>query len=152
LIRVLFVCTGNICRSPTAEGVLRVRADAAGLNCEVASAGMGGWHVGEAPDERSMQAALSKGYDLSAQSAQQVEPEDFHRYDHIIAMDQGHLRQLKNVPHQGGAAHISLMMDWAGGERGIDVPDPYYGEGDGFKTVLEMIEVAVDGFIEQASS
>jgi protein-tyrosine phosphatase len=131
---------------------LRVRAGAAGFDCEVSSAGMGGWHVGEAPDERSIEAALSKGYDLSAQTAQQVEPEDFHRYDHIIAMDQGHMRQLKNVPHQGGPAQLSLMMDWANGPRGLDVPDPYYGEGDGFMTALEMIESAVDGFLEQASS
>lgn len=152
MIRVLFVCAGNICRSPTAEGVLRARAAVAGLNCEVASAGMGGWHVGEAPDERSIAVASSKGYDLSAQSAQQIEPEDFHRYDHIIAMDQGHLRQLKNIPHQGGPAQVSLMMDWAGGESGIDVPDPYYGEGDGFMIVLEMIETAVDGFLAQANA
>lgn len=112
---------------------------------------MGGWHVGEAPDDRSISAARKKGYDISAQSARQVEPEDFHRFDHIIAMDQGHLRQLQRIPHQGGHARLSLMMDWAAGPSGTDVPDPYYGEGDGFMTVLEMIETAVDGFLEQTS-
>lgn len=131
---------------------MRVRAEAAGFECESASAGMGDWHVGEAPDERSITAARTKGYDLSAQSAQQVEPEDFHRFDHIIAMDQGHLRQLRRMPHQGGHAHLSLMMDWSAGPRGIDVPDPYYGEGDGFMTVLEMIENAIDGFLQQVTT
>ena len=149
MIRLLFVCTGNICRSPTAEGVARVFAGRMGMDIEVQSAGMSAYHVGEAPDDRSAAVALSRGYDLSQQRSQKIEPEDFERFDYIIAMDKGHKEQLLNMPVSGQArAKLSLMMDWAKGPKGLDVPDPYYDD-DGFETVLTMIEESVTGLLEQ---
>lgn len=145
-VRLLFVCTGNICRSPTADAVARQRVEAAGLDWQVDSAGTGGWHVGETPDERATEAGEARGYDLSVLTAREVCPEDFERFDHIIAMDGSHLRFLRRMPGAGRGARISLMMDWAG-ETGIDVPDPYYGSEDAFEGVLDMIERSVDGLL-----
>jgi len=150
VIRFLFICTGNICRSPTAEGVARVLADKKGLTYQADSAGMGAWHIGESPDHRAIQAALQRGYDLSSQSARQIEPDDFHRFDHIIALDNGHLQQLRQIPHEGGSARLSLLMDWADGPKGLDVPDPYYGDQSDFGRVLDIVELAVEGLLEKA--
>jgi len=147
-VRLLFVCTGNICRSPTAHAVARTRLSAVGLDWQVDSAGTGGWHAGEAPDERAARAGAARGHDFSGLSAREVEPDDFSRFDHIIAMDRSHLRDLRAMPGAGRGAQISLMMDWAG-ETGVDVPDPYYGGEDGFDRVLSMIERSVDGLIGQ---
>jgi low molecular weight protein-tyrosine phosphatase len=145
-MRLLFVCTGNICRSPTADAVARSRLAAAGLDWIVDSAGAGGWHAGEAPDERATAAAAARGHDLSVLSAREVDPADFIRFDQIIAMDRSHMRFLRRMPGAERGARLSLMMDWAG-EAGVDVPDPYYGGDDGFERVLDMIERAVDGLI-----
>lgn len=148
-MRFLFVCTGNICRSPTAEGVAAHRFAGAQLDWDADSAGMGSWHVGEGPDERSAEAAARRGYDLSGQRARQVEPADFHRFDHIIALDNGHLRQLRRMQPADGRARLSLMLDWVAGRAGDDVPDPYYGAGDGFEHVLDLVEAAVDGLVRE---
>lgn len=142
-MRVLFVCTGNICRSPTAEGVFRRLVQDAGLAhaIEVDSAGTGAWHAGEPPDARSQQAAARRGIDLGAQRARPVRRDDFHVFDVILAMDRSHLRQLRKAAPPGATARIELLLDHAP-EHGRDVPDPYYGAGDGFERVLDMIEAA----------
>lgn len=145
MTRLLFVCTGNICRSPTAEGVARTRSETAGLGWHVESAGIGAWHVGEAPDERSIAAADRCGIDLSDQQARQVEPGDFARFDHIIALDRGHLRALRRMPAAGSGARLSLLLDWLPGMEGEDVPDPYYGNTDGFSRVFDLIDAAIAG-------
>ncbi len=142
-MRVLFVCLGNICRSPTAEGVLRHQLQAAGLagQVHVASAGTGDWHVGKAPDSRTCKAALARGYDLSAQRAQQVKAAHFAEYDLILAMDEsnlGHLRALR--PHTA-AGELDLFLRRYGAALD-EVPDPYYGGADGFEQVLDLIEAA----------
>ncbi|NUT74609.1 low molecular weight phosphotyrosine protein phosphatase [Pseudomonas sp. C1C7] len=144
-MRVLFVCLGNICRSPTAEGVLRQKLREAGLadQVEVASAGTGDWHVGKAPDKRSQAAARLRGYDLSAQRAQQVTRADFATYDLILAMDNSNLRSLKALQPAKGKAELDLFLRRY--QSGLDeVPDPYYDGEQGFEQVLDLIERATD--------
>ena len=144
-MRVLFVCLGNICRSPTAEGVLRQKLRAAGLaeRIEVASAGTGNWHVGKPPDARSQRAARHRGYDLSAQRAQQVTATDFSRYDLILAMDQSNLRDLKALQPVGASAVLDLFLRRYEGVKD-EVPDPYYDGDHGFEEVLDLVEQACD--------
>ena len=144
-MRVLFVCLGNICRSPTAEGVLRQKLRAAGLaeRIEVASAGTGNWHVGKPPDARSQRAAKRRGYDLSAQRAQQVTAMDFNRYDLILAMDQSNLRDLKALQPAGALAELDLFLRRYAGVKD-EVPDPYYDGDHGFEEVLDLVERACD--------
>ena len=131
---ILFVCTGNICRSPTAEGVLRKLSEEAGLELHIASAGLGDWHVGEPPDERSQHHARRRGYDLSAQRARQVRARDFDEFDMILAMDRGHLRALQKMAAPHHHAKIRLF------HAELEVPDPYYGHADGFEMVLDLVE------------
>ena len=131
---ILFVCTGNICRSPTAEGVFRDLSEKAGLELHIASAGLGDWHVGQPPDERAQHHARNRGYDLSAQRARQVTPRDFDEFDMILAMDRGHLRALQKMAPARHHAKIRLFV--TGGE----VPDPYYGGAEGFEQVLDLVE------------
>jgi len=142
-MKVLFVCTGNICRSPTAEGVMRKMIAGEGLEVQVESAGTHDYHVGEAPDERSQRHAERRGYDLSAQRARQVSPEDFVRFDLILAMDRGHLRQLERLRPAGHRAKLRLLL----GDR--DVPDPYYGGAEGFEEVLDLVEDACRDLIAE---
>jgi protein-tyrosine phosphatase len=132
--RILFVCTGNICRSPTAEGVLRHLAKEESIELHIESAGLGDWHVGQPPDERSQHHARNRGYDLSAQRARQVRPRDFDEFDMILAMDRGHLRALQKLAPPRHHAKLRLFVD------GRDVPDPYYGGADGFEKVLDLVE------------
>ncbi|HJT61297.1 MAG TPA: low molecular weight protein-tyrosine-phosphatase [Burkholderiales bacterium] len=131
---ILFVCTGNICRSPTAEGVLRHLARAQSLELHIESAGLGDWHIGQPPDERSQQHARKRGYDLSMQRARQVTPRDFEDFDMILAMDRGHLRALQKMAPAQHHAKIRLFV------AGSDVPDPYYGGAEGFEKVLDLVE------------
>jgi len=142
-MKVLFVCTGNICRSPTAEGVMRKMIAGEGLEVQVESAGTHDYHVGEAPDERSQRHAERRGYDLRAQRARQVSPEDFVRFDLILAMDRGHLRQLERLRPAGHRAKLRLLL----GDR--DVPDPYYGGAEGFEEVLDLVEDACRDLIAE---
>ncbi|WP_061240339.1 low molecular weight protein-tyrosine-phosphatase [Ectopseudomonas composti] len=147
-MKVLFVCLGNICRSPTAEGVFRHKLRAAGLEdrVQVDSAGTGDWHVGKAPDSRTRQAALRRGYDLSAQRARQVEVTDFQRFDLILAMDQSNLRNLQALRPANARADLDLYLRRY--ELALDeVPDPYYGGEDGFEQVLDLIEQASDALL-----
>lgn len=146
-MRVLFVCLGNICRSPTAEGVLRHKLREAGLadQIEVASAGTGDWHVGRAPDQRSQAAAKLRGYDLSAQRAQQVTRADFSTYDLILAMDNGNLSDLMALQtgKTKGKAELDLFLRRY--QSDVDeVPDPYNDGDQGFEYVLDLIERASD--------
>ena len=131
---ILFVCTGNICRSPTAEGVFRDLSKKAGLELHIASAGLGDWHIGQPPDERAQHHARTRGYDLSLQRARQVTPRDFDEFDMILAMDRGHLRALQKMAPPQHHAKIRLFV------AGSDVPDPYYGGAEGFEKVLDLVE------------
>jgi protein-tyrosine phosphatase len=142
-MRILFVCMGNICRSPTAEGVMRRLLRDAGLEgVEVESAGTGGWHAGEPPDERAAAAAARRGVTLEG-SARQVRPADFRRFDLLVAMDRGNLRELLALaPDDEAAGKVRLLVPDA------DVPDPYYGGDRGFETVLDMVERACRGLID----
>jgi protein-tyrosine phosphatase len=143
--RILFVCTGNICRSPTAEGVLRHLARQAGVEVHVASAGTGDWHVGHPPDARAQHHARGRGYDLSAQRARQVAPHDFEAFDVIVAMDRGHLAILQAQCPRRHRAKLRLLVS------GCDVPDPYHGGDEGFERVLDMVEVACAGLLREIS-
>jgi len=144
--KVLFVCTGNICRSPTAEGVLRHLAQKMGVAVHVESAGTHDYHVGNPPDERAQRHAKGRGYDLSAQRARQVRRRDFDEFDVIVAMDRGHLEILQeNCPPQHQRKLRMLVS-------GHDVPDPYYGGAEGFEQVLDMVEAACLGLLSEVKA
>lgn len=140
---ILFVCTGNICRSPTAEGVLRHLASERSLELRIESAGVGDWHIGDPPDERALRHAKSRGYDLSAQRARQVRAQDFEEFDMILAMDRGHLRALQKMAPAQHHAKIRLFV------AGSDVPDPYYGGAEGFEKVLDLVEAQCRRLIDE---
>lgn len=144
--KILFVCLGNICRSPTAEAVFRARALAAGKTVLVDSAGTASWHVGQPPDDRACATAASRGYDMSALRARQVEHEDFLLCDHILAMDSNNLHDLQAMRPQGGAKP-RLFLEFAPDAALRDVPDPYSGGDHGFIHVLNLIEQASDGLL-----
>ena len=146
---ILFVCTGNICRSPTAEGVLRQMVEARGLadRIEVASAGLEGWHAGAPPDARSLAHALRRGYDLSAQRARHFTPRDFDRHDLVIAMDTGHHAELSRLCPPASRHKLRHAADFSGGIPNSGVPDPYYGDERGFEQVLDMVEAMCVGIL-----
>ena len=146
---VLFVCMGNICRSPTAESVFRDHARRAGLEDElrIESAGTGDWHVGQPPDNRAITHARRRGYDLAALRARQVTREDFASFDFILAMDLRNLRDLKALCPADYAGYLGLLLDFAPHLGLREVPDPYYGAGDGFETVLELTERASEALL-----
>ena len=138
---VLFVCLGNICRSPTAEGVFRhllAQEGAAGM-IRVDSAGTGAWHVGEAPDARAQAAALERGIDLSALRARQVSADDFRLFDHVLAMDDSNLTDLAALCPSPYRSRLRLLLDFAPHVEEREVPDPYFGGDDGFGHVLDQI-------------
>ncbi|MEW6164348.1 MAG: low molecular weight protein-tyrosine-phosphatase [Pseudomonadota bacterium] len=147
--RVLFVCMGNICRSPTAEGVARALAEKHGLadHFEFDSAGTHGYHIGNPPDARARQAAAKRGYDLASLKARQVNSYDFVRFDRILAMDGDNLELLRQAcppEHQG---KLGLFLECSGSFDENEVPDPYYGGPEGFERVLDLVEDAVLGLI-----
>lgn len=129
---VLFVCLGNICRSPLAEAAFRAEADAAGLEVEVDSAGTGDWHLGHAPDKRAQAVALRNGLDISAYRARQVTPEDFRRFSHIVALDANNFADLRALRPTDASAELSLLLDHVPGREGEAVADPFYGDDAGF--------------------
>jgi protein-tyrosine phosphatase len=150
-ISVLVVCTGNICRSPTGEGVLRHLAEKRGLGdrVRVASAGTHDYHVGDAPDPRTLKHAAKRGYDFSAQRAAQVTMQDFVEFDYILAMDRGHLRILRGLQPAGSKAKLGLFLEASGQWKGEDVPDPYYGGVEDFERVLDMVEEAAARWLDR---
>ncbi len=148
--RVLLVCMGNICRSPTAEAVLRqyIRNNRLGDRVEVDSAGTHGYHVGEAPDARTQRAAMARGYDMSQLRARKVARQDLDYFDLILAMDRTNLDNLQRMATPEQLNKIALFMDYARNFEDEEVPDPYYGLGYGFDLVLDMVEDAAQGVVE----
>ncbi len=143
-MKVLMVCLGNICRSPTAEAVLRAKLEAAGLGAQVSvdSAGTGDWHIGNPPDPRSQRHAAQRGYDLSALRGRQVAEADFHRFDLILAMDRNNLGDLQRLAPGGGhRAELHLFAP-------VEVPDPYTGGAAGFEHVLDLVETTSDTWVK----
>jgi protein-tyrosine phosphatase len=151
IARVLFVCMGNICRSPTAEGVFRHAVATAGLEQRILvdSAGTHDYHLGHAPDRRSQSAAAQRGYDLAGLRARQVSEQDFIDFDYILAMDQHNLSQLRQLAPPQHRGKLSLFMDYSRARQGEEVPDPYYGGARGFELVLDMTEEAAQGLLQQ---
>ena len=152
--RLLFVCLGNICRSPTGEGVMRHLVRDAGREAEfeLESAGIGGWHVGAPPDARATEAARRRGIALEG-AARQVTPDDFERFDLLLAMDRENLRDLRALaptPQAREKARLLCEFDpHSAGAPDLDVPDPYYGDGAGFEHALDLIESACRGLLEE---
>lgn len=148
--RILMVCTGNICRSPTAEGVLRRKLQQAGLGGQVLvdSAGTQGYHTAEAPDARAIRAAAQRGYDIASLRARPMRPEDFGQFDWLLAMDQTHLDWMRKRAPAGARAQLALLMPHAQlPQVHTEVPDPYYGGPAGFDHVLDLVEAACDGVL-----
>ncbi len=149
-INVLFVCMGNICRSPLAHGLFEDRVKKEGLSERIAvdSAGTHAYHVGEAPDPRSQQTAMCHGIDLSHQRARRVDHPDFEKFDYILVMDRDNYRNLINSSPTEHHHKINLFMGFAPQRSEEEVPDPYYGGPDGFDRVYEMVEAAAAGLME----
>ena len=148
-IRVLFVCLGNICRSPTAEGVFRHLLTQQGLADRVAvdSCGTGSWHIGKAPDERARQAAASRGIDIGHLRARQFRPEDLDEFHYVLTMDRQNLADVRDVWHQQGGTEPVLFLDFLANSHVDEVPDPYYGGTDGFEHVLDLVTEAGEGLL-----
>lgn len=147
-VSVLMVCLGNICRSPLAEAALRHHAARMGLDLIVDSAGTGDWHVGHPPDRRAQEVALRLGgIDISGLRARQVHHNDFHRFDHIVAMDHANHRTLLDLAPAEGVAKLSLLLDHMPGREGEAVPDPYYGDDTDFEHVWRLVDAAAEQLI-----
>lgn len=146
MTRVLFVCLGNICRSPAAEAVLRQKALARGISLEIASAGTGGWHQGDGADARMIAAAARRGYSLDAHRARQVLFSDFYEFDYLLAMDLRNRADLLDMAPPDRDCDIRLFLDFAGGAT-RETPDPYYGGPEGFERVLDLLEAGAEGFL-----
>ncbi|WP_093360568.1 low molecular weight protein-tyrosine-phosphatase [Tropicimonas isoalkanivorans] len=144
--RILFVCLGNICRSPAAEAITRTLASRAGLDLQLDSAGTGSWHIGEPPDRRMQSAALAAGYDVSGHRGRRVSALDFDRFDLIVAMDRENLADIETLRPAGSDTPVRLMLSYEPSGR-MDVPDPYL-EG-GFDAVLRLIERAAEGLLDE---
>ncbi|MCL5041243.1 MAG: low molecular weight phosphotyrosine protein phosphatase [Gammaproteobacteria bacterium] len=150
-MKVLFVCLGNICRSPSAEGVFSQRlAQRPQLQVAMDSAGTAGYHIGKAPDARAVAAARKRGVDIGGLRARQVSAEDFHRFDLILAMDRSNLADLRRLD-PGNGAELHLFMEYAP-DQPLEVPDPYYGGDQGFEQVLDMLEAASDALLDELQS
>ncbi|MEM9500984.1 MAG: low molecular weight protein-tyrosine-phosphatase [Pseudomonadota bacterium] len=151
-LAVLFVCLGNICRSPMAEGALRAVAAKSGLDCIVDSAGTAGYHIGDAPDERAIVTARADGVDISGLRGRQLDLEDFYRFTHIFALDTANLEGIRARAPRDGSAKVALLMDTVEGKQGGSVKDPYYGDDDDFRQVWEEILIAVSAMTTRFES
>ena len=149
MVRVLFVCLGNICRSPTAHGVFAHLVKSSGLNDKVTvdSAGTAGWHIGAEPDKRSQAVAAQRGYDLSELQARQVSLADFIRFDYILAMDEQNLQDLKLLRPENYKGCLKLFLSFDQCFAETEVPDPYYGGDQGFEHVVDLIEAAAQALL-----
>ena len=151
--RVLFVCLGNICRSPTAEGVFRHLVEQSGVDIDIDSAGTGGWHAGERADARMRRHAAKRGYDLTSRARAFDRRVDFEAFDLIIAMDDANLANLRRQDQHGRYAHkLVKMTDYCSQHPHSEVPDPYYGGAQGFELVLDIIEDAAGGLLAELSA
>ncbi len=146
---ILFVCLGNICRSPLAEGALRSAAQAAGLDWHIDSAGTGNWHVGSPPDNRAVATAHTMGVDISGLRARQVEAADFTRFTHIFALDTQNLADLRRIAPGAASAELALLLDAVPGRAGQAVADPYYGDDDGFAVTWRDVNEAATALVER---
>lgn len=151
MIRILFVCTGNICRSPGAEALLRFTAESQGRSHDfhIDSAGTHGYHVGEAPDARAIAVAKERDVLMRGLRARQVTRADFEEFDYIIALDQGHYRILAGRQPRDGRAKLKLFTDYCAEHKGKDVPDPYYGTEEDFDRMFDLLEKGVEGILKQ---
>jgi len=151
VVKILFVCFGNICRSPTAAGVFKNLVAEEGLNhkIHIDSAGTSGYHIGDKVDPRSHDAALRRGYDLSEHRGRRVEESDFDRYDYIIAMDNENYSNLATLCTAGNWGKLKMFLDYSNEFEGREVPDPYYGGETGFEVVLDMAESASKGLLKE---
>jgi protein-tyrosine phosphatase len=149
-MKILFVCMGNICRSPMAEGVFKHHVKQAGLDGSIStdSAGTHDYHVGEPPDPRAQRAAKRRGYDLSVLRARQVSPGDFSSFDYVLAMDELNLRLLERLCPSQHAHKLKLFMEFSASPALREVPDPYYGGEQGFERVLDMVEQAAQELLD----
>lgn len=146
---ILFVCLGNICRSPLAEAALRAQSVAAGVAMTIDSAGTGDWHVGRPPDPRAQETARKHGLDISSYRARQVTTEDFHRFGHIFALDQQNLKDLRRIEPSRHIAEVGLLMDLVPGRKGTAVIDPYYGDEDDFEQAWADVSAAADRLVKR---
>ncbi len=151
MVRVLFVCMGNICRSPTAQGVFEtlVQRENLAQRIKIDSAGTHAYHVGEPPDPRATEAAKRRGVDLTTQRARKVKPEDFLEFDYVLAMDSSNYEALREICHPDYEDRLRLFLDFAPHLGVEDVPDPYYGGPQGFERVLDLIEAASEGLLAE---
>lgn len=150
MVNVLFVCLGNICRSPTAHGIFAKKIQQAQLqkHIMVDSCGTGDWHIGLPPDKRSQQAALARGYDLSHLTARQLSPSDFETFDYILGMDNANMGDIKAMQPAGYQGHVGLFLNFASKAKVSEVPDPYYGGEAGFSKVIDLVEDAAEGLLQ----
>lgn len=149
MVSVLFVCTGNICRSPSGDAILKHLATRDGLNLLIDSVGTHGYHVGDPPDRRAINVANTHGIDMAALRARKLSPSDFERFDYLLAMDNGHLQQMKTLCPKSHQHKLSLFLDHLPGHQGLDVPDPYYGSLNDFEDVFELVFKGCEAFLNE---
>ncbi len=149
-VKVMFVCLGNICRSPTAHGVFAAMVKSAGLSDQIVvdSCGTSGWHIGNPPDERSVAMAAERGFDLSVLRASQIQIQDFETFDYVLAMDEQNLLDLKAIAPADYAGHLDLLLNFDSSTEIGEVPDPYYGGEEGFVLAVELIEAACEELLK----
>ena len=154
MTKVLFVCLGNICRSPTADGIFRelIIREKMDQKIWVDSAGTGDWHIGKAPDARTVAAARLRGYDLSVLRARQVSANDFAEFDYVLAMDKANLKDLQRMKPSTYTGHLGLFLEFGSRSDYCEVPDPYYGGNDGFELVLDLVEGSAQGLLNHIRS
>lgn len=146
---VLFVCLGNICRSPLAEAAFRRAVEEAGLDMEIDSAGTANYHVGEQPDPRSIAEAMRHGIDISGYRGRQLSPEDFHHYDWIIGMDRSNMTNIARINPGDGKAQVAMLLDLVPGQEGCEVGDPYYGGADGFAVTWDQVGAGARALLDR---